>query len=152
VTGTSGRPDAEKLAGRNLRRLRQTRDWPLREVAERMTAYGYHWHVSVVAKIETGQRPFRLQEAVDLADLFDVSLADLFAAPVGPDALDDLRQEAAALHKALEQEKKRAETSEEQLRHYQDEHAVASAAVEKIQSRLRLLEQWEKEALGDGEA
>ena len=150
VTETSGRPDAEKLAGRNLRALRTARHWPLREVAERMKAYGYTWHQTVVAKIETGQRPLRLNEAVDLADLYAVSLADLFAPPKGPDALDELRREAQALHTALEQEMERAETSGQQLQHYQDEHAVATAAVEQIRSRLALLEKFQEEALGDG--
>jgi len=49
----------------------------MREVAERMEGFGYHWHQSVIAKIETGQRPIRLNEATDLATLYGVALADL---------------------------------------------------------------------------
>jgi transcriptional regulator with XRE-family HTH domain len=68
----------ERAVGRNLRALRNARGWPLRETAERMKAFGYTWHQTVVAKIETGDRPLRLGEAIDLASLYGANLGDLF--------------------------------------------------------------------------
>ena len=83
-----GRPDAEKLAGHRLRQLRTARNWPLREVAERMKAFGYNWHMTVVAKIETGQRPLRLNEALDLVALFGVRLEELLLDTAAAESLD----------------------------------------------------------------
>lgn len=80
VTVSQG-SELERRVGRNFRALREARQWPLREVAERMKAFGYSWHQTVVAKIETGQRPLRLSEAADLAALYEVSLDRLLVDP-----------------------------------------------------------------------
>lgn len=57
-----------------------------------MKAYGYDWHQTQVGRIEAGQRPLRLNEAVDLAALFGVSL-DTLATRAAPDAdIDELRR------------------------------------------------------------
>lgn len=107
------RPDAEKLAGQRLRDLRQSRGWSQREVAERMKAYGYDWQQATVQRIEAATRPIRLNEVIDLAVMFGVSLDDLL---VGLTAgLDDieavneeiaeygafLREAEAEMHRAL---------------------------------------------------
>lgn len=68
---------AEQAAGRELRRLRIEQGWSQEQVARRMTAYGYGWHQTIVAKTEAAQRPLRLNEAVDLAALFGAPLAAL---------------------------------------------------------------------------
>lgn len=62
----------EDVAGRELRRLRIARGWSQEDVARRMSAYGYDWHQTMVAKTEAAQRPLRLNEAVDLCRLFGV--------------------------------------------------------------------------------
>lgn len=43
-----------------------------------MTAmYGFKWHQTVVAKVESGQRMIKLSEAYALADLYGVPLENL---------------------------------------------------------------------------
>jgi hypothetical protein len=70
--------DPETFAGHQLRRLRQARGWSMREATEYLNQrYGYHWHQSVLAKVETAQRPLRLNEMFDLASLFGVPLREL---------------------------------------------------------------------------
>lgn len=100
--------DPEKLAGRRLRELRTARRWPLREVAQLMRQHGYTWHQSVVAKIETGQRPLRLNEAIALSNLFGVPLSCLLIDPAGPrdaEEIDALLKEKEALLARAESER-----------------------------------------------
>jgi hypothetical protein len=49
------RPDPEVQAGRALRRLRLARGWSQEEVVVRMTAYGYDFHQTMIAKIEAAR-------------------------------------------------------------------------------------------------
>lgn len=69
----------------------------------------------MIAKIEAAQRPLRLNEVVDFADLFGVQLADLLGAPETPGQAAEraLRWEVA--------ERERAVREAEALR----DHAVA---------------------------
>lgn len=57
---------------RKRRRLSQT------ELGRRMKAQGHPWHQMTVARTESGDRPLRLDEAIALAGIFDVSVSDLF--------------------------------------------------------------------------
>ena len=70
-------PAPEERAGRELRRLRLARGWSQEQVAERMKAFGYDWHQTLIGRIEAAQRPLRLNEAADLASLFEVPLEAL---------------------------------------------------------------------------
>lgn len=81
---TSG--NIEELAGCELRRLRIAAGWSQGEVARLMDAYGYHWHQTIVAKVESAGRPLRLSELADLCDLFGVSLPELLT--LVPEATD----------------------------------------------------------------
>jgi transcriptional regulator with XRE-family HTH domain len=60
--------------------LRIARGWTQEEVAQRMGAYGYDWHQTIVGRLETAQRPLRLNEAVALASLFEVPVDSLLFA------------------------------------------------------------------------
>ena len=68
-------------AGRALRRLRLARGWSQEEVAVRMTAYGYDFHQTMIAKIEAAQRPLRVRELADFAALYGVEIQDLVYPP-----------------------------------------------------------------------
>ena len=87
------RPDPEVQAGRALRRLRPARNWSQEEVAERMTAYGYDFHQTMIAKIESAQRPLRVRELADFAALYGVEMQDLVYPPTG--SLSETDQEIA---------------------------------------------------------
>jgi transcriptional regulator with XRE-family HTH domain len=68
-----------------ISRFRALREGNLtqQEVADRMTAAGYKMHRSAVAKIESGDRPVLLAEAVMMAGILGVGLAELLADPAG---------------------------------------------------------------------
>jgi transcriptional regulator with XRE-family HTH domain len=81
VTAAAQRSDPEVQAGQALRRLRLARNWSQDEVAARMTAYGYDFHQTTIAKIEAAQRPLRVRELADFAALYDLDVQDLVYPP-----------------------------------------------------------------------
>ena len=85
------RTDPEEQAGKALRRLRLARNWSQQEVAVQMTAYGYDFHQTTIAKIEAAQRPLRVRELADFAALFGVEVQELMYAPTR--ALPEVDQE-----------------------------------------------------------
>lgn len=48
--------------------------------------HGIKWHQSTVTKVESGDRPVRLAEALAVASILHVSLADLIDDPDSPGA------------------------------------------------------------------
>ena len=80
-------------AGRALRRLRLARNWSQEEVAVRMTAYGYDFHQTMIAKIEAAQRPLRVRELADFAALYGVEVQELVYPPTS--SLKEIDQEIA---------------------------------------------------------
>lgn len=71
-----------------------------------MTAYGFAWHQTTVAKTELAERAIRVNEAVALAELLDASLNALMAATP-----------AAAPSEREQQAKRRLEELEEEASH-----------------------------------
>jgi transcriptional regulator with XRE-family HTH domain len=64
---------AERL-GANVKQLREVASVSQAELARRMTERGWPWHQSTVYRVESGRQPMRFEEAVDLADILDVTL------------------------------------------------------------------------------
>src|SRR5690242_13035242 len=79
----------EQIAGRKMALLREERGWTQAETARRMKPYGYSWAQSTVARIESGQRPLRLNEVVHVAALFGVSPIELLVPNVTPARLKE---------------------------------------------------------------
>jgi len=71
----------EEAAGRQVRLLRNGRGWNQQEIADRMQLYGHHWVQTTVSKTEDAQRPLRLNEAVSLAAVFQITVTGLFTEP-----------------------------------------------------------------------
>ena len=63
--------------GTRLRELRRGGRWSQAALAEEMTARGFRWHPTTVARAEKGQRRVALEEAAALADLFSVPLESM---------------------------------------------------------------------------
>lgn len=64
--------------GKWVRTLRDSRGWSQAEMAKMLSDKGIQpMHPTTVAKIETGDRSVRINEAVGIADLFEVSLDSL---------------------------------------------------------------------------
>jgi transcriptional regulator with XRE-family HTH domain len=100
VVAGGRRLDPEVEAGRALRRLRLARNWSQEEVAVRMTAYGYDFHQTMIAKIEAAQRPLRVRELADFAALYGVEVQDLVYPPTG--SLPETDQEIAEITARLD--------------------------------------------------
>ena len=93
-------PTPEQLVGRQVRLLRQVRNWSQLEVAEKMQAYGYQWSQATVARLEAATRPIRLNELPDLAALFGIPVRqflDIQGTDFEFDDLDALRREITSL-------------------------------------------------------
>lgn len=61
-------------------------------VADEMNArYGYDWRQTTIAKIEAADRPLRLREAIQIADMFGVNLLALVdsARGLSPESVQD---------------------------------------------------------------
>lgn len=65
------------LAQHRLREVRQVTGVTQQQLADRMTAVGHKMHRSAIAKIEVGDRPVSIGEAVQLAGQLGTTLMDL---------------------------------------------------------------------------
>lgn len=113
--------------GLTLRTLRIKRGYSQDQVAGRMRLAGFSWQQTTVAKTEAGQRPIRVNEAVTLAKMFDVTLSYLLA-PRHEDAdehqlrimearsaLDTARYQVAEAHAGLIRAKEARDEAELRL-------------------------------------
>jgi transcriptional regulator with XRE-family HTH domain len=154
------RADPEAQAGRALRRLRLARNWSQDEVAVRMTAYGYDFHQTTIAKIEAAQRPLRVRELADFAALYGVEVQDLVYPPSR--SLPEIDQEIADVRARLEIAQAEAGAAAHQLdRARRAEHnaeaayRVLGAEVTVLEGRLASLSADREKAIGwesDGES
>ncbi|MEV7976241.1 helix-turn-helix transcriptional regulator [Streptomyces sp. NPDC086519] len=72
---------AEQAVGRRIKALRGIRGWSQQQLASRMSVAGFSWGQTTVTKTENAERPLRVNEAVQLAHVFGVSVGDLLASP-----------------------------------------------------------------------
>jgi transcriptional regulator with XRE-family HTH domain len=71
----------EAAAGQRVAQLRKHLGWSQDRLAEQMTKRGFPWKQSTVTKTETAGRPIRVNEFVDLAEIFGVETTDLLYGP-----------------------------------------------------------------------
>lgn len=79
---TERRCDFDTRFGNTLRTLREAAGLSQQDVATRMPG----WHQTPVSKVEAGQRPLWLREAVELARSLGTTVADLTEGDVLPAA------------------------------------------------------------------
>lgn len=70
------------LIGQSIERLREVQGWSMRELARRMKDRGWQWTPTTASKVEKGERPIRLAEAPDLADLLDTTVEGFLVDPL----------------------------------------------------------------------
>jgi transcriptional regulator with XRE-family HTH domain len=138
------RADPEAQAGRALRRLRLARSWSQEEVAVRMTAYGYDFHQTTIAKIEAAQRPLRVRELADFAALYGVEVQDLVYPPSG--SLPEIDEEIIEVRARLSKARHVADAASAQLesahtaaREAEATHRASLAEVTFLEGRLTSL-------------
>jgi transcriptional regulator with XRE-family HTH domain len=109
---------SDSIFARRLREVRQQAGVTQQQLAARMTEVGHKLHRSAVAKIELGERPVTIGEAVQLAGILGVPLMELVtdrgaatelerqhAARVEAQiAVRSLQHEAAERHKLLQEQ------------------------------------------------
>ena len=68
----------DKEIGQRMRTARERAGMPQQHIASVMTMiHGHRWHQTVVGKVESGERALKLTEAVAVADIIGIPLADL---------------------------------------------------------------------------
>lgn len=73
--------EAEAMFALNLREARERMSLSQADLAKRMSALGFRWHQATVYKVENGDRPVKLGEALALAEMLQVPLRELTAPP-----------------------------------------------------------------------
>jgi transcriptional regulator with XRE-family HTH domain len=110
---------SDSIFARRLREVRQQAEVTQQQLAARMAQVGHKVHRSAIAKIELGERPVTIGEAVQLAGILGVPLMELVsdrgaateverkhAARVEAQiTVRSLQHEAAERHKLLEEQK-----------------------------------------------
>ncbi|MFG1800209.1 helix-turn-helix domain-containing protein [Micromonospora carbonacea] len=121
------RPDPEEGFRVRMRQLRQALGCSQQRFAEEMSARGFNWHQTTVAKVEVGQRLVSLAEALGVADALGAKLDDMVAPlPISP--VDD--DERAILVRLLQQ-------ATEEMKH---QHRAAMQAQVALAAAERALE------------
>lgn len=88
------------IFGRHLRRLREDRGWSQAAVATKLAAFhGIELHFSAIAKMEGAHRLIRLNEAVAIAEIFEVPLAEMLS-------VTGIEMDYAEMLSVLEEEKR----------------------------------------------
>jgi transcriptional regulator with XRE-family HTH domain len=124
----------EEIAGRKLNSLRTEHGWSQAEVARRMEAYGYSWHQTTVGRIESGQRPLRLNEVVHVAAMFGVNPIQFLVPNVRPERLtEDIKASEEGREEVLRQLK----DAKAELNHVSQRRAGAE---ERYQGLVREME------------
>lgn len=68
-----------QLVGRNIATFRQAKGWTQTELVERMRVVEpLGWHQQTVGKVESGSRPLKFSEAMDLAKVLDIEVGELY--------------------------------------------------------------------------
>jgi transcriptional regulator with XRE-family HTH domain len=84
---------SDSIFARKLREIRQQAGVTQQQIADRMTGAGHKLHRSAVAKIELGERPVTIGEAVQLAGVLGVPLMEMVT---DRDAATELERQHAA--------------------------------------------------------
>jgi transcriptional regulator with XRE-family HTH domain len=67
----------DESIGQRVKEIRRARKVSQAGLALAMGVMGYHWHQTVIAKIEAGTRSLKLTEAVLLAQVLNVPFQEL---------------------------------------------------------------------------
>jgi len=138
---------SEVVFGRRLRELRIGVGWSQAEVASRLRARDRPMHQTAIAKIEAGTRPLRLDEAWDIAEVFNVPLMEFFYA-----SAEDLLAEGIDPHARISQLEDLLEATTEEIEMARLEEKAGLKKLSMFRAELeaarRLLAQ--REASADG--
>lgn len=89
--------------GRRIRQAREKSGMSQRQVAEAMAQRGHSWLQNTLTRTETGDRPIRLTEAVDMARILGVSMTVFYTEKAAEIRNASAMRELKALRKVIEQ-------------------------------------------------
>lgn len=90
-----------ELAARNIKALREQLKLSKRELAELVSDYGVKMYPTTVSRIENGEQPVKLNEAIALSKVFVVPLEQLAENEVVPNERDTVARD---LHRSAERQ------------------------------------------------
>jgi transcriptional regulator with XRE-family HTH domain len=125
---------SDAIFARRLREFRLLANTTQQELAGRMTAVGHKMHRSAIAKIEVGERPVSIGEAVQFAGFLGVPLTEMVTDPGA--TTDEDRLYRARLEAQL-----RVRSLKNQAAEYHRLMAETRALIENTEERLRGAEQ-----------
>lgn len=127
---------SDSIFARRLREVRQQARTTQQQLAERMTATGHKMHRSAIAKIEVGDRPVSIGEAVQLAGILGVSLMELVTdrgSVTDQEKLHRVRVEAQIVVRSLQHE------AAERHKLLQEAQVLYENSVERLEAARRRL-------------
>ena len=138
---------AVEVFGENLRLRRIQRGWSQSEVARRMQSSGWPKYSQVaVNRTEEGTRAVRLDEAVALADLLDVSLVEMTTPASSKSGLVlELRRQAKIVVEAAKKLNSAAQYYEESRREALTVIAVSRQRLQEERAVASIVKKMEKE-------
>ena len=78
----------------NVKRLRERAGWSQGELARRMVAAGRTgFHQTTISRIEKGERPVRISEAIGLAEVFETKVSNMVEPPAEWQIVEKLGRE-----------------------------------------------------------
>lgn len=92
-------PDADRQVGFRIQTAREAGEWNQSQLSASLIEAGLPWSQGTLSRVETGQRPVRLTEAVILAEVLGVPLTELIPGHSSLDAA--LRRVSDKEHNAL---------------------------------------------------
>jgi transcriptional regulator with XRE-family HTH domain len=142
---------ADSIFARRLRAIRKQAEVTQKLLADRMAARGHKMLQSTVAKIESGERPVSIGEAVQFAEVLGVDLGELITErardPVRDRALQErdearvrvrnLQHLAAERHRGLEEAQFLYEHTAEQLEQAQRELSSLDRRLKAAEQQLQ---------------
>ena len=126
----------ERIFAQRLRGCRDELGMTQQQVADRMTRQGFSMKQTTIAKIEAGQRPVRINEAVALANILGLQLVDLVGDPVASGEVAELDAERRRLVREIIE-------FEGQVNSLRAAHATTQVQLMEAAERLRQLRQEE---------
>ena len=139
--------DAVRVFGANLRQLREEKKWSQSELARRMQEAGWPKYSQVaVSRTEEGSRAVRLDEAIDLAALFDADLSRMISPPRSrAGQIYEMQRQSQAIADAARELHKAAAAYEETRRHAWAVHGKMAALASGKWGSNELREAFERE-------
>lgn len=135
--------------GKRVKAEREYRGWSQADMAKLLSDKGIHpMHPTTVAKIEAGDRSVRINEAVGIADLFEVSLDSLLGRKPGAQQ-DELQYVLRLLRGTARQSSQQVEAIMETIHQQLEELPIGYDGADQLQRiGSKILERLKEDSYG----